>query len=649
MKKRITALALAFVMVLGTAAVAAGTEKQISVTPMDMSINGQTVTPTKSDGTPAEVFAYDGATYVPLRYLSELLGIQVNWDKESVGVAELTSDKITLPATPAAGFKAGTYTGEGQGFGGTIKVAVTLSDTRIEKVEVTENSETPGIGTPAIEKLPAKIVEVQSTQVDTITAATFASKGILEAVENALKSAGVDPAALKPNTGVGEAKTEELTTDVLVIGGGGAGMSAALEANNAGAKVLLVEWMSFLGGDTGRAGGGIEAAGTRFQEANGIHDKPEDFEAFIRSRGITYRNPNLLTVMTQQSVAAVDFLADLGADMSAQVAGHGSPVNRAHRPSTGSAGQNIVQPMIAELEKRNIPVMLSTRGTQLLTENGAVTGAMAVNVENGTQYVIHAKSVVIATGNFASNNDMVAQYDPRLKGFGTNSSPGSQGDGIVMGIAVGADLENMEVMRVRPNLPGGVSNAIAVSQDGVRFMNETNTSDTIFVPGEDAHVTVNENRAEKYYWYVMDDAAMTAGKEKMSMYLVEGDYFSAATVEELAKAINVPAAALSATVEEWNGYVSKGSDASFGRTGSMTAPIQNGPFWAVRVTPNVHTTAGGLRINENAQVLNKSEIPITGLYAAGEVTGGVHDGVSAVCCAITYGRIAGTSAGTAAK
>ena len=171
MKKRITALALAIFMVMGTVAVAAGTEKTITVTPMSMSINGQTVTPTKSNGAPAEVFAYDGATYVPLRYLSELLGIQVEWDKNDPNTAKLVGDNLKVPTTPAASvsFKAGTYTGEGQGFGGTIKVAVTLSATKIEKVEVTENSETPGIGTPAIEKPPAKIVEAQSTQVDTIT------------------------------------------------------------------------------------------------------------------------------------------------------------------------------------------------------------------------------------------------------------------------------------------------------------------------------------------------------------------------------------------------------------------------------------------------------------------------------------------------
>ena len=231
MKKRITALALAFVMVPGTAALAAGTEKQISVTPMDMTINGQAVTPTKSNGEAAEVFAYDGATYVPLRYLSELLGIEVVWDKDHPNTATLVNvPNFTAPA--AGSFKAGTYTGEGQGFGGTIKVAVTLSDTKIEKVEVTEHSETPGIGTPAIEKLPAKIVEAQSTQVDTITAATFASKGVIEAVEAALKSAGVDPAALVPGASNDKNTTAPTTkdADVVVVGAGGAGMTAAIVA-----------------------------------------------------------------------------------------------------------------------------------------------------------------------------------------------------------------------------------------------------------------------------------------------------------------------------------------------------------------------------------------------------------------------------------
>ena len=268
MKKKITALAMALVMVLGVAAVAAGGDKTISVTPMNMTINGQAVTPLKSDGTPAEVFAYDGATYVPLRYLSETLGIKVEWDPTAPNTAKLVSDKITVPAAPAGvSFKAGTYTGEGKGFNGTIKVAVTLSDTKIEKVEVTEHSETPGIGTPAVEKIPAKIVEAQSTQVDAITSATFASNGIIEAVNAALKSAGVDPAALIPgavNTNTNTPATKD--ADVVVVGAGGAGMTAAITAAKAGKKVVLLEKLALVGGNSTKSTGGMNAADTEYQD-----------------------------------------------------------------------------------------------------------------------------------------------------------------------------------------------------------------------------------------------------------------------------------------------------------------------------------------------------------------------------------------------
>ena len=582
-----------------------------------------------------------------------LLSLAACGPTESAAPTPAAASPTPVQTAAAPGlYTPGAYTATAKGHNGDLTLSVTFSENAIDAVDVGEHQETPGIGDSAIDSIPGKIVSGQTLSVEAVSGATYTSKAILAAVEDCVAQAGGDPEALK-GAASGEPQAvnqqEELTTDVLVIGGGGSGMAAVLEANNAGADVILLEWMSFLGGDTGRAGGGIEAAGTRFQEANGISDKPEDFAAFIRSRGVTYRNPNLLTVMTEQSVDAVEFLAALGSDMSMQVAGHGSPVARAHRPAEGSAGQNIVQPMIAEIEKRNIPVYLNTRGLELIRKDGAVVGAKATNEADGIDYVIHAKSVVIATGNFASNNEMVAQYDARLKGLGTNSSPGSQGDGILMATAVGADLENMEIMRVRPNLPSGVSNAIAVSQDGVRFMDETNTSDTIFVPGEDRHVTVNENRTEKYYWYVMDNAAKLAGEAKMEKYLVEGDYFSANTLEELAGQIGVPADALTAAVETWNASVAAGSDEAFGRSSAMDAPISEGPFWAVRVTPNVHTTAGGIRINEAAQVLDKSEQPIPGLYAAGEVTGGVHDGVSAVCGAIVYGRIAGTSAGPYAE
>ena len=215
MKKRITALALAFVMVLGTAALAAGTEKSISVTPMDMTINGQAVTPTKSNGEAAEVFAYDGATYVPLRYLSELLGIEVVWDKDHPNTATLVMDKMTYTATTA-------------GHNAPITVAVTMDGGKIAKVEVPTENETIGVGKVAIEKMAQRIVETQSLACDSITGASITSAAIKRGAIQALKDAGVDTTELTKAPAKAEAKDAVYDADVVVVGGGGARVGPAV-------------------------------------------------------------------------------------------------------------------------------------------------------------------------------------------------------------------------------------------------------------------------------------------------------------------------------------------------------------------------------------------------------------------------------------
>ncbi|MDR1619186.1 MAG: flavocytochrome c [Clostridiales bacterium] len=559
------------------------------------------------------------------------------------------------PAQPGAngeaagGYIAGAYSATARGYNADLTVSVTVSKNAITNITVGEHAESVGVGLNAVAMMPARIIEAQSLAVDTVTGATITSATIINAVGKALEEAGADIAKLKEGTAVKDKSADapiELTADVLVIGGGGAGLSATIEAARKNANVVLIEWMDYLGGDTGRAGGGIEGAGTRFQQANGIDDKPEDFFDFIKSRGVTYRNDELLRTMVNESAAAVDFLAELGADMSMQVAGHGSPVERAHRPAQGPAGQNIVQPMINEIGTlHNVTLYTGTCGYELLTdENGAVTGAKAKEPKSGQEYVISAGATVIATGNFASNNEMVAQYDPRLRGIGTNSSAGSQGDGIVMATAVGADVENMDIMRIRPTLPTNVNNFIAVSQRGRRFMDEYHSSDTIFVKGDDAHIQVVADTQDKHYWVLFDETTAKAFAAQLSVYMRPGQFQTAATIAQLATLIDVDAATLQTTVDEWNGMVAAGKDTLFGRTKGMDTAIGEGAYYACKVLPTAHTTAGGIRINTAGEVLDKTENVIPGLYAGGEVTGGVHDGVSAVTSGIVYGRICGKNA-----
>lgn len=559
---------------------------------------------------------------------------------------------VLAMAAPALAYAPGGYEGTGQGNNGEVTVKVTFTEDAIETIEVVAHQETPGISDAAFDKLPAQIIAGQTLAVDAVAGATNTSKAVIAAVADCVSQAGGDAEALAAAPAEADAAdaepaaqaAEEIETDVLVIGGGGAGLSAAIEAKRAGADVVVLERLDFLGGDTIRAGGGIEAAGTRFQEMHGIAgDTPEAQYEFITSRGITYRNPNLLKVMTEQAADAVEFLVELGSDMTGvPAAGHGSPVGRAHRAPEGSAGQNIMKPVIAAVEELGIPVYMGTPGQELIYSGGKVLGAKGTSLEDGHEVIVRARSVVIATGNFASNNEMVAQYDQRLRGMATNSSAGSLGEGILMATAVGADLENMNLFRVTTAFPKG-KNFIAISQDGARFMDETHTDDTIFRAGDDLHILVNENRQEKHYFAVLDSAEFEASQAAYAPYMDRGEGVSADTLEELAAKMGVDAQALAQSVQGFNDAVAAGSD-PLGRNVAECAQIAQAPFYAIKLVPKVHTCAGGIRIDESAAALDCQQRPIPGLYAAGEVTGGVHDGVSAVEGAIVYGRIAGKSA-----
>ena len=241
MKKRITALALAVVMVMGTVALAAGTEKSITVTPMDLNVNGYAVTPTKSNGEAAEVFAYDGATYAPIRYIAELLGIDVEWDKTAPNTAKLANVPGFVPPAASASLKDGSYTGVGTGKNGDVTVEVTVANGAISAVKVLSHSETPGISDPAIERIPAAIVDGQTVEVNAVAGATMTGDAILTAVKSCIQQAGGDPAAFGKKQETVSGKTVEYEADIVIVGAGAAGLMAALTASEAGAKVIVME------------------------------------------------------------------------------------------------------------------------------------------------------------------------------------------------------------------------------------------------------------------------------------------------------------------------------------------------------------------------------------------------------------------------
>ncbi len=597
-------------------------------------------------------------------------------------------------------FTPGTYTGESKGYGGDIAVEVELSETRIESIKVTKHAETQGIGSVAAEKLPEAIVAAQSLQVDAIGGATASSTGILAAVTDALAKAGVDAANLVPAdmAAPAEMKEEQLEADVVVIGAGGAGMTAAIEAAKAGKKVILLEKEAITGGNTTRSTGGMNAAVTpyqdkvTFEEGAGVEKTLENarnqygedlaaligvvedqYDAYLKAPegyfdtldlfmldtlvgGKNINDKELVQVLSSQSAEGIEWLKSIGADLESVGSFGGASVKRIHRPvnaegKTVSVGAYLVPILTKNVEELGIQILFNTPATELILDNGAVTGVKAASKD--TSYQIMAKAVVIATGGFGANVELCASYRPDLAGFVTTNAPGATGDGIQLGIAAGAATVDLDQIQIHPTVEQSTSaliteglrgdGAILVNAEGKRFIDEVGTRDVVSA----AEIA----QPGSYAWLVIDQA-MADASSVIGGYISRGLTVTGESYEALAKAMEVDAAAFTATMEAWNKSVADKKDEAFGRT-SFANPLDTAPFYAVKIAPGVHHTMGGLKINPQTQVLTEKGEAIPGLYAAGEVTGGVHGanrlGGNAVADIIVFGRIAGQEASVFAK
>lgn len=439
------------------------------------------------------------------------------------------------------------------------------------------------------------------------------------------------------------------STDIVIIGGGGAGMTAAIEAHDQGAKVILIEKMPMLGGNTVRAEGGLNAAGTPYQAAAGIVDSPELHYEDTMKGGKNLNNPDLVRTLTNGAAASVEWLKENGAELSEVGRAGGASVNRIHRPAGGEAAGNfIVVALKKKLEEYNIDVRLQTTANEIIkNKDGVVTGVKVTDKEN-KQYTINADSVILAAGGFGANMEMIKSYQPQLADFSTTNHPGATGDGTTMAEKIGAKLVDMKEIQIHPTtIPGqgvliteGVrgDGAILVNTEGKRFTNELLTRDVVSQnilaqPGKVAYLIFNDELR----------ANLKATEVYFGMDLVK----EGSTPVELAQQIGIDAAALADTLERYNGFVSSGTDTDFERA-DLVLSFEKGKYYAIQVTPGIHHTMGGVVINTQAQVLDTNDQIIKGLYAAGEVTGGVHGGNrlggNALADIITFGRIAADEA-----
>ena len=612
------------------------------------------------------------------------------------GGGSSSSTAASAGSGDAAGGVSGEFTGTATGMG-EVSVTITLTDGVITGCEIVGDSETEGIGSVIVENAPEEIVSGNKGAIDVVSGATITSNAVNEALAAALAAAGLDAADF---TGSGDAAAAEdrvVDTDIVIVGAGGAGMTAAIAAANEGKNVVIVESQAMVGGNSVRSTGGMNAAKTPAQDENefaesagvektletaasewadneaitaladtvagqwaeyqanpvGYFDSVELMELDTLIGGHGTNDPALVEALCSNSADAIAWLSEQGIELTSVSSFGGASVKRIHRPvdsegKTISVGSYMIPLLQAKCEELGVEFIMNTTANEILTDaNGAAVGIAATD-KNGAAVTVNAKAVILATGGFGANLDMVVEYKPDLAGFMTTNAPGAQGQGIDMAVAIGAGTVDMDQIQIHPTVEANTAaliteglrgdGAILVNAEGNRFTDEVGTRDVVSA----AEIA----QTGSYSWLIIDQAMVDASSV-IQGYIKNGYTFSGETYEELAEAIGVDPAAFAATMEKWNAAVAAGVDEEFGRT-SFANPLDTAPYYAIKVTAGIHHTMGGLTINPDTQVLAGDGTVINGLYAAGEVTGGVHGGNrlggNAVADFTVFGRIAGQQA-----
>lgn len=547
-------------------------------------------------------------------------------------------------------FKAGTYTGSSDGKNGPIEVEVTFSDHKIESVKVITFNETEGVSDASVENIPADIVKNQSLKIDAISGATVTSDAILAAVADCVKQAGADPETLNTEV-IKEVSTEvaELTADVVVIGGGASGISASLRADELGLNTILLEKMSYIGGAISVSGGNQVVTLSNLQKEAGVTDDSadsmvKDFLANGDNKNVT----ELLTLFAENIGETTDWLnqyVGIQYDMDGGLHKLAEYEHDRELAYEGN-GSGFAKQARNKVEESGVELYLETRAEKLITdESGAGVGVVAKD-NKGKTYNITAKAVIMATGGYGNNKELLTEEMQTALYYGPTSSTG---DGVVMATAEGLDAATrlMEYGKRYPNgvevsegiakstIAGNIAafnkGAILVNANGERVVNEKSSNRNI--------LGVELTQENQMLYLLMDQATFDVFKPSVGEAgISEGDiegwlknngsttpyFFHADTVEELATVAGIVPATLQETIKRYNGFVQAGKDSDFGRSEDyMKVEIGAGPYYLVEQKPRFATTMGGLVVNTSFEVVNSSDKAISGLYAAGEVVGGV--------------------------
>ena len=584
-----------------------------------------------------------------------------------------TMIKSAVAMVFAAGFAAASLaapvTAEGTGVGkhGDITVAVTFDAGKIQDIKIVKNAENPILAKKVFTDLKDQVVALSSTDVDLISGATFSAKGFIDAVNDAAKKAGVTLAKADKKALKKAARELPKTSnyDVVVIGAGGAGFSAAITARNAGANVVLLEKMPAVGGNSLISGAEMNAAGNWVQPKLGINDDSPELHAEDTFKGGDGKGDmKVINVMTHQALDAAKWCRDyLGVrfedDNLFFFGGHSR--KRALIP-VGHTGTEFIAKFQAKADELGIPVITNMKAEELIKDkDGRVIGVKATM--DGSEYTFNAKGgVVLATGGFGANPEMVKKYNPKIdERFKTTDAPGSTGEALYMAERAGAELVNMGYIQTYPicdPLSGAIEliadarfdGAIMLNQEGKRFVEELQRRDVL----SEAIL----NQTGQYCWVLWNDNigkisnTVKAHANEYEAFTKQGVMTTCDDLKCIADFTKIPFDQLQKTVKRVSDMAGKGNDKDFNHRSGLV-DMQQGKYYVIKAVPSTHHTMGGVRINEKAEALTAEGKVIPGLWAAGEVTGVTHGtnrlGGNAYTDIIVFGRIAGEAAAKAAK
>ena len=650
--------------------------------------------------------------------------------KEEAPKEEKTSEQVEETKTSeqkeetGGEAKDGTYEGAFKGMNDDVKVKVTLKDKKIESIEVVEHSETPGIGGELkdidgnvrqvglkipVTDIPKEIVESQSLNVDNITGATASSVAVKKAVEVALKEAGAKLDDYKEKI-VKDQDFEDIESDVVVLGGGGAGLAAAIELAENGKTVTIVEKNGAIGGDTLVCGAiynnpdeELQAKVTMSEpvkeqleealKAKPVNDEHKELIAAVQKEWDEYKangrtdlfdsknwyalqtwnggdnvgNLDLVKVLTFNSVDGYEWIKSLGMQFDDFISqGAGSLWQRTHtsKQDMGTGFISVYSQKLEDLSDK-INVLVETTAEELVMEDGRAVGAKVKDNHSEKEYQVKAKDgVILATGGFAANPEMVQEHntsgkwDDLSKVSTTNRFSSSQGDGIVMAEKAGADLvdmdqiqllylgntQNGQLTKYPPRDVNGTDQIIFINKEGKRFVREDGRRDDISkatLAQTDGMFYMLESGDGEGYKDIKDPEWRSADGFTLDYLKDNGYIFVGDTLEEIAKQIGCDVKDLQETIDTFNASVDSGKD-EFGRT-LYSTKLENGPWIATARQASIHHTMGGVRIDPTARVLDKDGKVIPGLYAGGEITGGIHGanrlGGNAVVDTVVFGKL----------